>query len=76
MDGQSPRKDKTKQSILYKGRQPRRWYELWSLASENGYRRIRRLYRDRTAADAEAIEDYMRNILPSKYYAIDSDRIR
>jgi len=76
MDGQSPRRDKTKQSTLHKGRQPRRWYELWSLASENGYRRIRRLYRDRTAADAEAIEDCVRNILPSKYYTIDSDRMR
>ncbi len=38
MDGQSPRRDKTKQSALHEGRQPRRWYELWSLASENGYR--------------------------------------
>ena len=76
MDGQSPRRDKTKQSTLHEGRQPRRWYELCSLASENGYRRIRRLYRDRTAADAKAIEDWVRNILPSKYYAIDPERMR
>jgi len=76
MDGQSPRRDKTKQSALHEGRQPRRWYELWSLASENGYRRIRRLYRDRTAADAKTIEDCVRNILPSKYYAINPDRMR
>ncbi|KAL9631872.1 MAG: hypothetical protein Q9164_005658 [Protoblastenia rupestris] len=68
--------DKTKQSALHEGRQPRRWYELCSLASENDYRRIRRLYRDRTAADAKAIEDCVRNILPSKYYAIDSKRMR
>lgn len=76
MDGQSPRRDKTKQSALHEGRQPRRWYEFWSLASENGYRRIRCLYRDRTAADAKAIEDCVRNILPSKYYAINPDRMR
>lgn len=61
MDGQSPRIDKTKQNALHEGRQPLRWYELWSLASENGYRRIRCLYRDRTAADAKAIEDCVRN---------------
>ncbi len=76
MDGQSPRRDKAKQSTLHAGRQPRRWYELCSLASENGYRRIRRLYRDRKAADAKAIEDCVRNILPSKYYAIDANRMR
>ncbi len=76
MDGQSPRRDKTKLGALHEGRQPRRWYELCSLASENGYRRIRCLYRDRTAADAKAIEDCVRNILPSKYYAINPDRMR
>ena len=76
MDGQLPRRDNTKESALHEGRQPRRWYELCSLASENGYRQIRRLYRDRTAADAKAIEDCVQNILPSKYYAINPDRIR
>ena len=76
MDGQLPRRDMAQQSILHAGRQQRRWYELCSLASENGYRRMRRLYRDRKAADAEAIEDCVRNILPSKYYAIDSERMR
>ena len=37
---------------------------------------MRCLYRDRKAADAEAIEECVRNILPSKYYAIDSKRMR
>ncbi|KAL9122018.1 MAG: hypothetical protein Q9187_001422 [Circinaria calcarea] len=56
-------------------RQPRRWCELFSLASENGYRRIRFMYRDRKEVDAKAIEDCVRRILPSKYYAIDSERM-
>lgn len=76
MDGQSPRRVRAKQSTLPPGRQPRRWCELSSLASENGYRRIRRMYRDRKEADAKVIEDCVRSILPSKYYAIDSERMR
>lgn len=37
-----------------------RGVKLSSLASENGYRRIRRMYRDRKEADAEVSEDCVR----------------
>ena len=76
MDGQAPRKDVAKQSSPHPGIQQRWWHELSSLASESGYRGLRRKYPDRKAADAKAIEDYVRSILPSKYYQIDSARMR
>lgn len=34
---------------------------------------MRHLYCDQKAVDAEAIEDCVRNILPSKYYVINSE---
>lgn len=76
MDGQAPRKDTTKQSSPHPRIEQRRWHELSSLASDSGYRGLRRKYRDRKAADAKAIEDCVRSILPSKYYQIDSTRLR
>jgi len=76
MDGQAPRKDVAKQSSPHPGIQRRWWHELSSLASESGYRGLRRKYQDRKAADAKAIEDCVRSILPPKYYQIDSTRMR
>jgi hypothetical protein len=76
MDGQAPRKDVAKQSSPHPGIQRRWWHELSSLASESGYRGLRRKYQDRKAADAKAIEDCVRSILPPKYYQIDSARMR
>ena len=76
MDGQAPRKDVAKQSSLNSGIQQRWWHELSSLALESGYRGLRRKYQDRKAADAKAIEDCVRSILPSKYYQIDSAHMR
>ncbi|KAL2056560.1 hypothetical protein ABVK25_002954 [Lepraria finkii] len=76
MDSQAPRKDVATQSSPYPRKQERWWHELSSLASESGYRGLRRKYPDRKAADAKAIEDCVRSILPSKYYQIDSERMR
>ena len=76
MDGQAPRKDIAKQSSPHPGKQRRWWHELSSLASESGFRGLRRKYQDRRAADAKAIEDCVRSILPPKYYQIDSARMR
>jgi hypothetical protein len=75
MDGQAPRKDAAKQSSPHPGIQQRWWHELSFLASESGYRGLRQKYQDRKAADAKAIEDCVRSILPSKYYQIDSARM-
>jgi hypothetical protein len=76
MDGQAPRKDTAQQSSSDSGIEQRWWHELSSLASESGYRGLRRKYSDRKAADAKTIEDCVRTILPLKYYQIDSDRMR
>ena len=76
MDGQAPRKDVAKQSSPNSGIQQRWWHELSSLAMESGYRGLRRKYQDRKAADAKAIEDCVRSILPAKYYQIDSEHMR
>ena len=45
------------------------------MALKNSYRRIYCLYHNQTAVDAKAIEECVRNILPSKYYVITLDRI-
>ncbi len=76
MDGQAPRKDVAKQSSPHPGIQQRWWHELSSLASMSGYRGLRRKYQDRKAADAKAIEDCVRSILPPRYYEINSAHMR
>ena len=76
MDGQAPRKDAPRQSGSPPGIQPRWWHEISTFAAENGFRGLRRKYHDRQAADARTIEDCVRSILPSKYYQIDSVRMR
>jgi len=76
MDGQAPRKDVAKQSSSHPGIQQRWWHELSSLASKSGYRGLRRKYQDRKAADAKAIEDCVRSILPPRYYEINSAHMR
>ena len=75
MDGQALRKDVAKQSSPHPEIQHRWWHELSFLASESGYRELRRKYQDRRAADAKAIENCVCCILPSKYYQIDSARM-
>jgi hypothetical protein len=65
MDGQAPRKDIGKIDTWKPGLQPQRWVELSALALENGYRRIRKLYRDRKAADSAKIDDCVELIRPS-----------
>jgi len=65
MDGQAPRKDVGKCSMRKPDLQPQWWIELSALALGNGYRRIRKLYRDRKAADSCEIEDCVRRIRPS-----------
>jgi hypothetical protein len=64
MDGQAPRKDIGKRVTRKPGLQPQWWIELSALALGNGYRRIRKLYRDRKAADSSEIEDCVRRIRP------------
>ena len=65
MDGQAPRKDIGKRSTGKPGLQPQWWIELSALALGNGYRRIRKRYRDRKVADSGEIEDCVRRIRPS-----------
>lgn len=76
MDGQAPRRDVGKHNTWQQGLQLRWWVELSTLALENGYRRIRQLYRDRKAADISMIEDCVRRILPSNYYKVDQELMR
>ena len=76
MDGQAPRRDIGKRNSWQPGLQSRWWVELSALAQDNGYRRIRRLFRDRKAADVSMIEDCVRRILPSNYYVIDQGLMR
>lgn len=65
MDGQAPRRDIGKHNTWQPGLQPQWWIELSALALGNGYRRIRKLHRDRKAADSSEIEDCVRRIRPS-----------
>lgn len=76
MDGQAPRKDIGKQNTWQPGLQYQWWVELSALAIDNGYKRIRLLYRDHKAADISIIEDCVRRLRPSNYYKIDQELIR
>jgi hypothetical protein len=76
MDGQAPRKDIGKQNTWRPGLEFRWWVELSALALNNGYRRIRQLYRDRKAADISVIEECVQRILPSNYYKVDQELMR
>ena len=44
--------------------------KLFLLIIDNKYRRIRRKYHDRKAADINIIKNYVREIVPSNYYKI------
>lgn len=77
MDGQAPRKDIGKQNTWQPGLQYQWSVDLSTLAIDNGYRRIRRLYRDhKAAADISIIEDYVRRLRPSNYYKINHELIK
>jgi hypothetical protein len=71
MNGQAPRRDIGKRNLWQPGLHSRWWVKLSALALDNGYRRIRPLFRDRKAADLSMIEDCVRRILPSNYYVIE-----
>lgn len=75
MGGQAPRKTNAKESAESTGMQQRWWHELSALAAKLGYRRVRWRYHDLRAADAQAIGDCMRGLLPEKYYRIDAKRM-
>jgi hypothetical protein len=77
MDGhQTPRKDIGKPNTWESGLQLRWWVELFKLAADNGYRRMRQVYRDYKTADFSVIEECVRRILPSNYYKIDQELMR
>ena len=75
MGGEAPRKRKARESAGSTGEQQRWWYELPALASKLGYRRVRWRYHDLRAADAQAIGDCVRSLVPEKYYRIDAKRM-
>jgi Protein of unknown function (DUF3723) len=76
MDGQAPRKDIGKQNTWRPGLEYQWSVGLSKLAIDNGYRRIRRLYRDHKAADISIIEDCVRRLRPSNYYKIDQEQMK
>ena len=71
MIGQAPRKDARRPKPQRPKIQPRWWYELASLASENGFQRIRQHYPNLQNVDAEIVEDFLRETRPPEFYRIE-----
>jgi hypothetical protein len=76
IDGQAPQKNIGKKNTWWPGLEFRWWVELSALALDNGYRRIRQLYRDRKAADIGVIKECVQRILSLNYYKVNQELMR